>query len=100
THGLLRPEVHEALAGVEVILHAGDVGGDEILAELASIAPVHAVAGNTDPPGEPDLPLSREYRAGAVIIHVSHGHELGSPTPEGLVARYPDADVLIYGHTH
>ena len=43
THGLLRPDVHTALAGVELILHAGDVGGDEILMELALIAPVRAV---------------------------------------------------------
>jgi len=100
THGLVRAEVHRALAGVEVILHAGDVGGDDVLTELALIAPVHAVAGNTDPPGEPDLPLAREYRVDRVIIHVSHGHELGSPTPAGLVARYPDADVIVYGHTH
>ena len=48
THGLLRPRVHEALAGVELILHAGDVGGDEILDELSLIAPVLAVFGNTD----------------------------------------------------
>src|SRR6266550_1535258 len=49
THGLLRPGVHSALDGVELILHAGDVGGDEILHELGAIAPVLAVQGNTDP---------------------------------------------------
>ncbi len=51
THGLVRPDVHTALAGVELILHAGDVGGDDMLDELALIAPVRAVRGNTDPPG-------------------------------------------------
>ena len=100
THGLVRPGVHAALRGVSVILHAGDVGGDDVLAELATIAPVLAVAGNTDDPGDPRLPLSREVRAGGVRIHISHGHELGSPTPPRLVARYTDADVLLYGHTH
>ena len=99
THGLVRPAVHRALAGVEVILHAGDVGGAEVLAELAAIAPVLAVFGNTDPPGEPGLTAERVYEVGSFRIHVSHGHELGSPTPERLLARYA-GDVLVYGHTH
>ena len=98
THGLLRPGVFEALAGVELILHAGDVGEDDILDALARIAPVYAVAGNTDAPRRR---LSKELvrEVGGLAIHVSHGHETGSPTPEKLLARYPH-DVLVYGHTH
>jgi uncharacterized protein len=99
THGLLRPRVHEALAGVELILHAGDVGGDEILDELELIAPVLAVRGNTDAPGQPRLAESIERTIGGVSIHVSHGHEVGSPTPARLLARY-GAQVIVYGHTH
>lgn len=99
THGLLRPEVHEALAGVGLILHAGDVGGDDILIELEAIAPVHAVYGNTDPPGDPRLVASLEETVGGVRVHVSHGHEVGAPTPDKLFATY-DADVIVYGHTH
>jgi putative phosphoesterase len=99
THGLLRPRVHEALAGVELILHAGDVGGDEILDELALIAPMLAVYGNTDPLGNPRLAESIERTIGGVSIHVSHGHEVGSPTPARLLTRYP-AQVIVYGHTH
>jgi len=99
THGLVRPEVHRALDGVELILHAGDVGGDEVLAELSSIAPVRAVCGNCDAPGTPGLHSTLLHRVGEVAIHVSHGHELGAPTPERLLARYP-GDVLVYGHTH
>ena len=99
THGLVRPDVHTALAGVELILHAGDVGGDEILDELELIAPVKAVSGNTDPPGNPRTPPSVELMIGGLRIHVSHGHEVGSPTPAKLAAKY-DADVVIYGHTH
>jgi putative phosphoesterase len=99
THGLLRASVHDALAGVELILHAGDVGGDDILIELGQIAPVRAVYGNTDPPGDPRLAAAVEETVGGVRIHVSHGHELGAPTPDKLLARY-DADVLVYGHTH
>ena len=99
THGLLRPDVFTALAGVDLILHAGDVGGDEILDELATIAPVYAVHGNTDPVGHPRLEGRIERAFGGVTVHVSHGHELGGPTPAKLLAAYP-ADVIIYGHTH
>jgi putative phosphoesterase len=99
THGLVRPDVYEALAGVELILHAGDVGGDDIFDELQTIAPVHAVNGNTDPPGQPWLTDAIEMTIGDVRVHVSHGHEVGSPTPAKLLARY-DADVIVYGHTH
>jgi uncharacterized protein len=99
THGLLRPQVHQVLAGVELILHAVDVGGDEILDELALIAPVLAVYGNTDPPGDPRLRESIDQVVDGVSIHVSHGHEVGSPTPTRLIARYA-AQVIVYGHTH
>ena len=99
THGLLRPSVHKALEGVELILHAGDVGGLEILEELRIIAPVQAVYGNTDPVGDPNLENELIVPIGGLTIHVSHGHEVGSPTPQKLLTTYPQ-DVLIYGHTH
>lgn len=99
THGLLRGSVHQALAGVDLILHAGDVGGHEILDELELIAPVLAVYGNTDAPNDPRLTQSIEKEIGGLIVHVSHGHELGSPSPAALVMRYP-TDVIVYGHTH
>ena len=99
THGLVRADVHGALRGVELILHAGDVGGDDVLDELALIAPVEAVFGNTDPPGHPRLTAAIVREIGGVRLHVSHGHELGSPTPAKLLERYAE-DVLVYGHTH
>ncbi len=99
THGLLRPEVFGALEGVHVILHAGDVGGDDILDALNEIAPTFAVVGNTDEPDDPRLVEVIEREFGGLRIHVSHGHELGVPTPEKLLAAY-SADVLVYGHTH
>lgn len=99
THGLLRPQVHTALAGVDVIFHAGDVGGDEILQELGLIAPVHAVFGNTDLPGDPALARRIERMFDGLCLLVTHGHELGRPKPEQLLAAY-DADVIVYGHTH
>jgi putative phosphoesterase len=99
THGLVRPSVHKALDGVEMILHAGDVGGYDVLNELATIAPVHAVRGNTDPVGDPALPPSFEMTIQGTHIHVSHGHEAGPPKPSKLLELY-DADVIVYGHTH
>jgi putative phosphoesterase len=99
THGLVRPDIFTALDGVELILHAGDVGGIEVLAELATIAPVEAVFGNTDPPGMPGLADSLEREIDGIRIHVSHGHEVGRPTPERLLSLYSH-DVLVYGHTH
>ena len=100
THGMVRPEVFEALAGVSRILHAGDVGPPEILAELSAIAPISAVYGNTDAPGRPDLVERIEETIGGVRVVVTHGHELGSPTPPKLVSVYPTAQVIVYGHTH
>jgi putative phosphoesterase len=99
THGLVRPECFEALDGVEAIFHAGDVGGRDVLRVLSKIAPVQAVFGNTDPPGDPSLCAHFAETIAGVTIHVSHGHELGSPTPQKLLARY-DAHVLVFGHTH
>jgi len=98
THGLVRPEVFTALEGVELILHAGDVGVG-VLEELQAIAPIRAVAGNTDDPWDPRLPRAQALEVGGVSVHVSHGHELGRPKPEALLARY-DARVVVFGHTH
>ena len=99
THGLLRPGVHEALTGVDLILHSGDVGGSEILDELRMIAPVKAVFGNTDPEDHPELTEAITVAIDGIRVHVSHGHEVGSPTPAKLAVRY-DADVVVFGHTH
>jgi putative phosphoesterase len=85
--------------GVELILHAGDVGGAAILDELRLIAPVKAVFGNTDPPDDPELSTELSLDVNGLRVHVSHGHEVGGPTPDKLAARY-DADVVVYGHTH
>lgn len=100
THGLVRPELFEALEGVSQIFHAGDVGPHDVLVELATIAPVRAVWGNTDAPGQPGLVERIEEVIDGVRIVVTHGHELGSPTPPRLVGAYPTADVIVYGHTH
>lgn len=98
THGLSRPSIAVALAGVSLIIHAGDVGGGAVLHELGAIAPVRAVFGNVDPP-LPPLEARLSLELGGLSIHVSHGHELGAPTAEKLLAFYR-ADILIFGHTH
>jgi len=99
THGLLRPDVLRAFEGVELIVHAGDVGGRAVLDGLSRIARVEAVYGNVDDPHDPSLARERTISAGGLTLHVSHGHELGRPTPALALARYA-GDVVIFGHTH
>jgi putative phosphoesterase len=96
THGLLRPEAVKVLQGVELIIHAGDVGNPKVLANLARIAPVHAVRGNTDR-GDwaAGLPQTRVVEVGGVHLYVLH--ELFcldlDPAAAGFAA-------VIFGHSH
>ncbi len=99
THGLFRPGIPTLFADVDFIVHAGDVGHPAILARLAEIAPVEAVFGNVDDVHDPQLTAQRTIPIGGLTLHVSHGHELGTPTPTRLVERYL-ADVIVFGHTH
>jgi putative phosphoesterase len=101
THGLLRPEVFDAFEGVDHILHAGDLGPLELLTELEALAPVTAVYGNTDE-GEvrAHLPAVASIELDGFRIVVTHGHQFGSPTPELLNTAFPDAEILVFGHTH
>ncbi|MEO7270851.1 MAG: metallophosphoesterase family protein [Vicinamibacterales bacterium] len=99
THGQFRDGIRAALDGVSLILHAGDVGGSTILRELRDLAPVQAVYGNVDDRHDPGLAGRIELTVHGVTIHASHGHELGSPTPRGMLDAYP-ADIVIFGHTH
>lgn len=101
THGLLRPEVYPAFEGVDHILHAGDIGPPGLLAELRAIAPVTAVYGNTD--GfelRGVLPQVATVELDGFSIVVTHGDQLGTPTPEKLHAAFPQAEIIVYGHTH
>ena len=101
THGLLRPEVFDAFAEVDHIVHAGDIGSLEVLAELEVLAPVTAVYGNTD--GfelRNRVPRVARVELDGFDIVVTHGDQFGSPTPEKLNAAFPEAQILVYGHTH
>jgi len=101
THGLLRPEVFEIFREVDHILHGGDVGSLELLTELEALAPVTAVFGNTDGPDlRARLPAVARVELDGFEIVVTHGDQLGSPTPTKLHEAFPKAEIIVYGHTH
>jgi putative phosphoesterase len=101
THGLLRPSVLDVFAEVDHILHAGDVGPDRLLAELEALAPVTAVFGNTDGFDiRRRCPQVASLELDGLRVTLTHGDQYGSPTPETLRSKFPDADVIVYGHTH
>lgn len=101
THGLLRAQVFEVFEGVEHVLHAGDVGDPHILTELAAIAPVTAVWGNVDGFDiRGRVPEVARLELGGVRIAVVHGMQFGSPTPQKVAAAYPDAGLVVFGHSH
>jgi uncharacterized protein len=96
THGLVRPEAVAALAGVERIVHAGDIGNREVLEALARVAPVSAVRGNNDRGGwASDIPETEVVEVGGVSLYVLHDlHELDlDPRAAGFAA-------VIAGHSH
>jgi uncharacterized protein len=96
THGLLRPEAERALDGVDLIVHAGDVGHPEVLRRLKSIAPVFAVRGNVDTEAwAQELPLTTLVDAGGASFYVLHNLRELDLRPEA--ARF---DFVISGHTH
>ena len=101
THGQLRSEVFDVFEEVDQILHAGDVGNPDILTELEALAPVTAVYGNTDGFDlRSRLPAEAIFELEGLNFVVVHGDRFGTPTPSNLHEAYPDADVIVYGHTH
>lgn len=101
THGLLRPQVFEVFKAVDHILHAGDIGPPDLLTELEALAPVTAVYGNTDGWDlREKIPEVVETRIEGFDFLLIHGHQFGTPTPDRLHEAYPQAEVLIFGHTH
>ncbi len=96
THGLLRPEAVQALQGVDVILHAGDVGDPLILQQLVSLAPVFVVRGNVDrAPWADALPSTEVVEVAGVTFFMLHELEQLDldPGEAGI-------DVVVYGHSH
>jgi putative phosphoesterase len=101
THGLLRPEVFDVFKEIDHVLHCGDVGKWDVLVELQTLASVTAVYGNTDDLGiRSKLPQLAELELDGFRLVVTHGDQLGSPTPAKLHEAFPDAEIILYGHTH
>ena len=96
THGLVRPEALEALAGSELIIHAGDIGGAGVIEALGRVAPVVAVRGNNDRGEWADAFAEYEVvEAGGASVYVLHDlKELEiAPAPAGF-------GVVVSGHSH
>ena len=96
THGLFRPELTSALAGVDHILHAGDVGDITILDRLREIAPITAIRGNIDTDGATAaLPETEIVELGGRLIYLLHDLKTLD-----LVPQAAGISVIISGHTH
>jgi len=96
THGLVRPQAIEALAGVEMILHAGDVGNQQVLDTLNEIAPVVAVRGNNDKGDWAEsLPDWEVVEVGDVSIYMVHDVKEIDISPSGAGFQ-----VVVSGHSH
>lgn len=96
THGLLRPEAIAALQGCEQIIHAGDIGSPEVLAQLAAIAPVQVVRGNNDL----DAPWAREL-ADCLRFDLNGWQVLLVHDIADVAANLDDSiQLVITGHSH
>ena len=96
THGLLRPEALEALAGSELIIHAGDVGSPDVLESLGRVAPVVAVRGNNDRGVWAEtLPEYEALEVNATFVYVLHDLKELDVSPAAAGFR-----VVVSGHSH
>lgn len=99
THGFLDPKISKLFAGVEHILHAGDVGPQSLLLELETIAPVTAVLGNTDT--WLNLKITELAAIGGrkfLVHHIVNPHALTDELKHRMTTARPDA--VVFGHTH
>lgn len=96
THGLIRPQALDALRGVELILHAGDIGKPEVLDALKTIAPLAVIKGNNDRDAwAKKLADTKTVITGGVKLYLIHNvNELGLDPSERDIA------VVISGHSH
>jgi putative phosphoesterase len=89
----------DELRAADVILHAGDVTGAELLAQLRALAPLHVVRGNNDR-ALTDLPETCELELGGVTVALVHDSGARKGREARLQRRFPDADVVVFGHSH
>ena len=96
THGLLRPEAVAALRGSHLIVHAGDVGGPDVLDQLRTLAPTYAVRGNIDTQAwAAKLPATAVVEVGQ--LHVWLLHDIAELAIDPLAAEFA---AVIFGHSH
>ncbi len=96
THGVLRPEALTALRGVSLIVHAGDIGGPEVVAGLEAVAPVLAIRGNVDRGAWAQAyTATRVIECGAARLYVLH--DLGALEMDPAAAGWA---AVISGHSH
>ena len=96
THGLIRPQALEALAGLDLIIHAGDIGTPEVLAALKAIAPVAAIRGNNDTGAwAKPLPDTKLIKVGDVRLYLIHNVKELACDPLSLGFQ-----AVISGHSH
>jgi len=96
THGLMRQEALTALAGSDLIIHAGDVGKPEIIEQLRALAPVVAVRGNIDKgPWAAGLPVTTVAEARSALIYILHDVQQLDLDP--LAAEF---NIVVSGHSH
>jgi putative phosphoesterase len=93
-------EVLTAVARADVVLHAGDITSRQALAELEAMARTYAVLGNNDHDLRQLLPESRLLEIGGVRIAMVHDSGTRTGRPRRLHRRFPDADVVVFGHSH
>jgi len=96
----LSDAVYRHLEDADVILHAGDVVIDDVLAELSGFATVHAVLGNNDLELVGLLPETRTIELDDVRVAVVHDSGPSTGRAGRLRRRFPDADVVVFGHSH
>jgi putative phosphoesterase len=96
THGILTGSVLRALEGVDLILHAGDVGSREVIGGLSAVAPVNAVRGNMDGGAlGRSLPPAEAVELGEVTAYILH--DLLRLDLDPASAGF---QVVVHGHTH
>ena len=96
----LDEQVLRAAVGADLILHAGDVTGAELLADLADRAPVRAVLGNNDTGLEAELPERLELALEGVDVAMVHDSGPTKGRPARLRRWFPEADLVVFGHSH
>jgi uncharacterized protein len=117
THGFYDPQLAKVLGGSDLIVHAGDVGAEDVINRLRRIAPVHAVRGNVDS-ASAGLPLTRTLTVDKVVLHALHilpatqsdlerwaesartGHAIPTLALRLIEAVDPAANVVVFGHSH